>query len=209
MGFYPIFVDLGGRPCLVVGGGPVAERKVEGLLTAGAAVTVVSPVLTERLGRLAGEGVLRHLAREFRADDLAGFALAFVATDDGALNETVAHEARAAGVWVNAADDPARCDFILPAVLRRGDLTVAISTGGASPALTRALREELDAYLGQDYALLAELVGEVRRDLRARFRSPDAATWNRALDGDLRALLAAGRREEARRHLLERLGAAR
>jgi siroheme synthase-like protein len=111
-------------------------------------------------------------------------------------------------VWVNAADDPARCDFILPAVLRRGDLTVAISTGGASPALTRALREELDAYLTEDYAALAQLVSEVRRDLRARCRSPEAAAWKRALDGDLGVPVAAGRRDEARRHLLERLGVA-
>jgi siroheme synthase-like protein len=208
MGYYPIFIELRDRPVLVVGGGSVAERKVEGLLAAAAAVTVVSPALTPRLATLAACGRIRHEARPYQPGDLACFALGFVATGDERVNAAVAREGRRRGVWVNAADDPAHCDFILPSVLRRGDLTVAVGTGGTSPALARAVREELEAYLTDDYATLAEVVGEVRRELRARKRSPDAETWNRALGPDLRALVAAGRPEAAKRRLLERLGAA-
>ena len=114
---------------MVIGGGAVAERKVEGLLGAGAAVTVVSPTLTSRLTAWAREGRIVHREREYRSEDLAGAQLAFVATEDGRVNEAVAHDARAAGVWVNAADDPAHCDFILLSVLRRGHLVVAVTTG--------------------------------------------------------------------------------
>jgi uroporphyrin-III C-methyltransferase len=112
-------------------------------------------------------------------------------------------------VWVNAADDPAHCDFFLPSVLRRGPLLVAVATGGASPALARAVREEIEQLLTPDYALLAEVVAGVRRELRARGRRADAESWARALGGDLRRLVGEGRRDEARAWLLERLGACR
>lgn len=208
MSYYPLFVELAGRCCLVIGGGPVAERKVQGLVAAGAAVTVVSPDLTATLHGLAAAGRIGYTSRQYRAGDLAGFALAFVATDDGAVNGAVAREGRERGVWVNAADDPAHCDFILPAVVRRGPLTVAVGTDGASPALARIVREELEAHLPPEYAALAELVRDVRRELRVRRRSPAPETWHRALGPDLRSLVASGRRDEARRHLLERLGVA-
>lgn len=206
-GYYPILVDLADRPCLVLGGGAVAERKVDGLLAARARVTVVSPSLTGGLEARARGGEIRHLAREYRDGDLTGFALAFVATDDGAVSERVAREGRARGVWVNAADDPAHSDFILPSVLRRGELVVAVATGGASPALARAIREELEAYFPQDYAALVDVVADVRRELRRGARLPDWDAWRAALDGDLRRLVAEGRREEARDRLLSRLGA--
>jgi precorrin-2 dehydrogenase/sirohydrochlorin ferrochelatase len=205
--YYPLFLELAGRSCLVVGGGPVAERKVDGLLAAGAAVTVVSPAITAGLAALVADGRIRHVARGYRPSDLAGHRLAFVATDDGALNGAVAADGRDAGVWVNAADDPAHCDFILPSVLRRGPLQIAVATGGASPALSRAIREELEAYFTDDYAALAEIVAEVRQELHARGRRPAATTWSRALDGDLRRLLAEGHRAEAKARLARRLGA--
>lgn len=208
MSYYPIFVDLRDRPVLVVGGGAVAERKVEGLLAAGAQITVISPGLSERLTAWVETGRIHHLARAYRPGDVRAFQLAFVATGDGAVNAAIARDGRQRGVWVNAADDPAHCDFILPAVVRRGDLTVAVGTGGRSPALARAVREDLESYLGDDYALLVEVVGEVRRELRDQRRAPDAETWRQALGADVRALVAAGRTDEARRRLLERLGAA-
>ena len=204
---YPIFLDLKDRPCLVVGGGPVAERKVETLLGAGARVTVVSPGTTGRLKAWEKRGSIRYVKREYQWGDLIGYQLAFVATDDGEVNAAVAWEGRERGVWVNAADDPANCDFILPSVLRRGALVVAVATGGASPALSRAIREELEAYFTDDYTVLAEVVGDVRRELRAAACRSDAHAWRRALDADLRRLIAAGRREEAKAHLLGRLGA--
>src|SRR5439155_694298 len=125
MGCYPVVLELEGRQCLVVGGGAVAERKVEALLEAGARVTVISPTLTPHLASWAHDGKIHLVARAWERGDLAGHALVFVATDDGAVNAEVASEGRRWGVWVNAADDPEHCDFILPSVLRRGALTVA------------------------------------------------------------------------------------
>jgi siroheme synthase-like protein len=130
-----------------------------------------------------------------------------VATDSGAVNGAVAAEARARGVLVNCADDPTRCDFVLPSVLRRGPVTVAVSTGGASPIMARLLREEIEALLPDDCAALTEVVADARRVLRARGVSVDADRWRRAVDSELRLLVAAGRAADARRRLLERLGA--
>ena len=203
---YPIALDLTGRPCLVVGGGAVAERKVAALVEAGARVTVVSPSLTPALLRLATEAPLRWRPREYAAGDAAGFILVMVATDGRAVNAAVAAECRERGIWVNCADDPARCDFILPSVLRRGAVIVAVSTGGASPTMARLVREELDALLPREVAPLTEVMADVRRALREDGVSLDAERWRQALDGELRSLVAAGRTTEARARLRERLG---
>jgi len=208
VGFYPVFVELAGRRCVVIGGGPVAERKVAGLRDAGAAVTVVSPTLTPALATLARARAIAHRARVYEDGDLAGAALACVATGAAAVNAGVAAEGRRRGVWVNAADDPAHCDFILPSVLRRGALAVAVSTGGASPALARVVREDLEGQLGEDYATLVDVAGAVRRMLRTAQRSADAGRWAQALrDPTVRRLAAAGRRAAARRALRARLEA--
>ncbi|MBI1886402.1 MAG: bifunctional precorrin-2 dehydrogenase/sirohydrochlorin ferrochelatase [Chloroflexi bacterium] len=203
MRYYPIFLDVAEKPVVVIGGGEIALRKVEGLLDAAAAVTVVSPDLHLELAALVDAGRVRHLRREYRPGDLAGSVLAFVATDDRSVNSTVAAEGRQRRVWVNAVDDTPNCDFIMPSILRRSGLIVAISTSGASPALARKIREELEGFLTEDFALLLEVAGEVRQELRDRGVTIDAETWNRALDGSLRRLLAAGRRREAREQLLK------
>jgi len=207
MGYYPILLEMTDRPCLVVGGGRIAEGKVRALLEAGTAVTVVSPTLTPALAELVAEGRIGHRAREYEAGDLDGQALVFVATDDGSANAAVAADGRRRHVWVNAADDPAHCDFILPSVLRRGDLVVAVATGGASPALSRVIREELEAYFTDDYAALTGVVSDVRRDLRGRGRRVEPERWRAALAGDVRRLVADGRLDEARAHLSAELGA--
>lgn len=207
MGFYPIVLELEGCACLVVGGGVVAERKVEALLAAGARITVVSPQITDRLESRARAGRIRSVLRPYRHGDVAGYRLAFVATDDDALNDAVASEARARGIWVNVADDPAHCDFILPSVLRRGELTVAVSTGGASPALSRMIREELETYFTADYGVLARVVASARRELRRQGRLADGEAWHQALDPELRRLIAAGLEDEAQAYLVDRLGA--
>jgi siroheme synthase-like protein len=207
-GYYPVFLDLAQRRCLVVGGGPVAEGKVAGLLAAGARVTVVSPIVTERLAAWAAERRIVHEARPYRAGDLDGRQLAFTATDDPTVTAAVSADGRARGVWVNAADDPAHCDFILPAVIRRGRLAVAISTGGASPAAARAIREELEGYLTTAHAALVELAAEARADLRRRGRSAPAARWQAALGARLRRLVAARRYRQARTHLSRSLESA-
>lgn len=206
--YYPVFLDLADRPCLVVGGGPVAEGKVEGLLAAGARVTVVSPAVTPRLAAWAETGRVQHLPREYRPGDLAGRRLALVATDDRTVSGAVAAEGRERGIWVNAADEPARCDFILPAVIRRGRLAVAVSTGGASPAAARAIREELEGYLTDEHAMLVEVAADLRRDLRKRAVTPSAARWRSALDGTLKRLIKGGRYRQARARLARSLESA-
>lgn len=206
MGYYPIFLDMAGRSCVVIGGGAVAERKVEGLLQVGANVAIISPSLSSKLGSLVSQGKVRHIARPYQAGDLKGYSLAFVATDNGEVNAAVAQEGRKRGVWVNAADDPAHCDFILPSVLRRGELVAAVATGGTSPALSRAIREELEAYFTEDYAMLAEIAAEVRRELKGYSFVPTPEAWQNALNTDLRRLIKEGKREEAKAYLIERLG---
>lgn len=207
MGYYPIFVELAGRRCLVIGGGPEAQRKVEGLLAAGGRVNVVSPTLTDDLQRLLAEGSITHEEREYRPGDLEGYDVCMVATDDGLVNAEVAAEGKRVRVWVNAADDTENCDFILPAVIRSGDITLAASTGGASPALARRLREELTAYLTEEMPALADLLREVRLELRSRGLKPDAEVWQEAIDEELRVLLAQRKHKQAKRRLLEGLGA--
>ena len=203
---FPVMLDLEGRECLVVGGGVVAARKVAGLLDAGARVTVVSPVLAPTVLEIARDGRLRWWPREYAEGDVAGFALVMVATDDDTVNARIAVEGRDRSVWVNCADDPKHCDFILPSVLRRGAVTVAVSTGGRSPTMARLVREELDALLPRDVAPVTEVMADVRRALREGGVTLDAERWRQALDGELRSLVAAGRTTEARARLRERLG---
>jgi len=207
MGFYPLFLEMNQRRCAVVGGGAVAERKVEGLLSAGAGVTIISPAITEGLRDLLARGAIGHVAREYRSGDLAGYDLVFVAADDAQVNAAVCRDARPQDVWVNSADDPDHCDFILPAVIRRGNLMVAVSTGGASPAATRAIREELEGYFTDDYVQLVQVAAEVRTELKAKSRSVGAGAWNSALKGEFRRLIRAGQPEQAKEFLLTTLGA--
>lgn len=205
MRYYPVFLDLQDRPVVVIGGGEVALRKVEGLLEAGARVTLISPELHPGLARLAAQGRVRHIGRGYRPGDLEGYLLAFVATDDRAVNTRVAAEARQRRIWINAVDDPPNCDFIVPGIVRRGRLVVAVSTSGGSPAVARKLREELEGYLTEEYAQLLELAAEVRQELRERGIQVEPKVWNAALDSGLRDLLAHGRRAEAKERLLRSL----
>lgn len=207
MAYYPIFVEMKDRPCLVIGGGREAQRKVNGLLAAGARITVVAPKLTGSLEQLLAAGDIECLQREYQEGDVEGYEVVMVATDDGAINAEVAAEGKRRRVWVNAADDPTNCDFILPAVIRRGAITLAASTGGASPALARRLREELEAYLTEEMPALADLLREVRGDLSSRGIKPDAELWQEAIDEQLRVLLAQRKYRQAKARLLRSLGA--
>lgn len=207
MAYYPIFVELQDRPCLVIGGGREAQRKVEGLLAASGRVTVLAPKLTRQLQRLLAAGEIDCVHREYREGDLEGFEMCVVATDDGAVNNQAAAEGKRRRVWVNATDDPANCDFILPSVIRRGAITLAASTGGMSPAMARRLREELEAYLTDEMPALAELLSEVRGDLRSRGIALEPEVWQEAIDEDLRVLLAQRKYRQAKARLLESLGA--
>jgi len=169
---------------------------------------VISPDVTDAVAGLSKQKAIRVTARRYEDGDLDGFELAFVATDDPQVNAAVYREGRSRGVWVNSADDPARCDFILPSVLRRGDLTVAVSTGGTSPALARTVREELELYFTQEYESLAKLAAEVREELSNRSITVPFETWRRALSGEVRQLLMHSDFTRAKSHLLKELGIA-
>ncbi len=163
MDYYPIFLDIRGKSCLVVGGGRVAERKVAGLLAAGARVYVAARSLTGKLKGLAEAGQIEYLGPEYRVEHLDGRVLAMVATDDESLNRRVAEEAESRGVLVNVADVPELCRFILPALVSQGPLALAVSTGGASPAAARMIREELEARFGPEWGDFLNLMALVRR----------------------------------------------
>jgi precorrin-2 dehydrogenase/sirohydrochlorin ferrochelatase len=179
---YPILVDLAGRPTVVVGGGPVAERKVRGLLAAGAAVRLVSPEVTPALADMAAGGEIVVEARSWRPGDLAGAVLAVAATGDPAVNARVAEEGRASGVLVNRVDDPDLGGFTVPAVLRRGDLTVAVATSGRTPGLAGALRRRLEGVFGPEWAELVELLAADRGSLPL---AADQAAWDGLLGPDV------------------------
>ena len=206
MSFFPIYLEMRGRRCLVIGGGAVAERKIANLLEAGAEVTVISPDASENVARWSKNNSIQLEARCYQNGDLDGYELAFVATDDDRVNASVYQEGKSRGVWVNAADDPAHCDFILPSVLRRGDLTVAVSSGGQSPALARTIREELEIYFSREYEQLAQLAAETRAELHRRALHVPFETWRRALSGDVRQFLMRGEIARAKSHLLKELG---
>jgi precorrin-2 dehydrogenase/sirohydrochlorin ferrochelatase len=206
MRYYPVFLDLQGKPVVVIGGGHVAYQKMVNLVKSGAQTTVVSPELNDDMAALKATGAYRHIERDYQPGDLDGYLLAFVATDDGAINTVVAKEARERGIWVNAVDDVPNCDFIMPGIAQRGDITVAISTAGRSPAMARKLREELEEFLSDDWLRLLDLCAEVRADLRARGIVIDADTWSAALDDGLRRLVANERMGQAKSRLLRSLG---
>jgi len=168
--YYPLCLDISGKRCVVVGGGNVAERKVERLLACGARVEVVAKALTPVLAAWKGEGRIVHREADFEEAHLSGASLVIGATDDETVNGRIAKNARARGIPVNIVDDPARCDFILPSVVERGDLLIAVSTGGKSPALARKVREELEEAYGPEYAVLLEILGELREKVIASGR---------------------------------------
>ena len=172
MKYYPVCLDVAGKKCVVVGGGEVAERKVKRLVECGACVTVVGKVLTPSLRAMTAEGRIEHVTADYDEAYIHGAFLVIGATDRDEVNERISHEARERNILVNIADDPARCDFILPSLFRRGDLLFAISTGGKSPALATKLREELESHYGPEYATFLDLLGELREKIVARGHPP-------------------------------------
>jgi len=170
---FPMFVKLAARRCLVVGAGPLAESKIESLLRTGAEVVVVAPEATPRVQALAAGNKLHWLRRAFADGDLAGAFLAVAATSSPEINRTVFHQCRRRGVLCNAVDDPSHCDFYYPAVVQRGGLQIAISTGGASPALAARLRQEMEEQFAPEYADWLHDVAEKRQQILAAQLAPD------------------------------------
>jgi siroheme synthase-like protein len=208
--YYPIFLNISGKKCVVVGGGQVALRKVKALLDAGADVRVISPDLCPELNRLAEAGEIAVEKKAFQPGDLEGALIAVAATDDDSINLEVAKESRGKGVLVNVTDDLGNSDFIVPSCLRRGDITIAVSTAGRSPALARKIRTRLEENLAGEYAALALLIDEVRMEIKSQGIKVNGEDWQKALDVDLLiSLLKKGDREQAKNLLLSNLKALR
>jgi precorrin-2 dehydrogenase/sirohydrochlorin ferrochelatase len=173
MRYYPIQLDIRGRSCLVVGGGGVGTRKVKSLLACGAQVTVVSPAVTDGLRGLAARGDITLLEREYASGDLQGMFLVIGATDDDGLNRRVSADCERLRILCNISDRPEICNFILPAVVRRGDLVIAVSTSGKSPAVGNRLRQSLQSQFGEEYAVMLDLLGAIRERLLAEAHAPE------------------------------------
>ncbi|MHB8440401.1 MAG: precorrin-2 dehydrogenase/sirohydrochlorin ferrochelatase family protein [Acidimicrobiales bacterium] len=203
---YPVGLVVRGRPCLVVGGGRVAARKVASLLRCGAAVTIVAPEVHEALSALVAEGLIESIdgpplhvqLRPYEAGEASRYRLVVTATGDVAVDRQVYEDAEAAGVWVNSADDPEHCTAVLPAVWRHGEVHVAVSTGGTSPALASWLRDQVAVAMADGLTPLAELVAEARLAVKAAGRSTESVDWGALLRGPLPGLVRKGRLEEAR-----------
>lgn len=174
MQYYPVNLDVKDRNCLVVGGGRVGSRKVRNLLECGARVTVISPEATPELEELAGQGQIQWHTRDYRASDLDDTFLVIGATDDQRLNRKIHQDAEMVQRLCNIADQPDLCNFILPAIMRQGDLMIAVSTGGKSPAFAKHLRHQLEKHYGPEYGALLQLMGAIRKRLLAEEHAPEA-----------------------------------
>jgi siroheme synthase-like protein len=204
--YYPIFFNLQGKRCVVIGGGKVALRKVKMLLECEAVVTVISPEFRREISRLSKEKEIHLIQREYKAGDLKDAMIAIACTDMKKVNRKVVDEAKKAGVLINVADDPESSDFIIPSFFRRENLTVAVSTAGVSPALARKIRTKLEKDFGEEYASLLSLIGEVRSTIKRKGYIVDGKTWQDALDlGLLMRLVKAGQWEKAKTLLVNQL----
>ncbi len=204
--YYPLFLNLKGRKCTVLGGGQVALRKVTALLKHTEDVTVISPRLCAGLGKLAASGKIRAIRRVYQAGDLDGVSIAIIATSNNAVNSQATAEARDQKVLVNVVDNPEQSDFIVPSVVRRGNLTMAISTGGCSPSLARKIRKKLEQEFAPDYASLTLMIADVRATIKKRGIKVSSRDWQEAIDLDAMIdLIRQGCAQKAREILLNRL----
>jgi len=164
--YFPVFLNVRGKPCVVVGGGSIGSRKASALVEAGAVVTVVSPTTGKSLLDHVSEGTVRHVRRHYQTGDLKGCLLAYAATGLAEVDEAMMAEARNEGVLINVVDRSSMCDFIAPAVVRRGDITLAISTNGKSPGLAKLIRRKLERVVTPAYAEVLSLVADKRSELK-------------------------------------------
>ncbi|HTN43162.1 MAG TPA: bifunctional precorrin-2 dehydrogenase/sirohydrochlorin ferrochelatase [Nitrospiria bacterium] len=208
MRYFPAFLDLQGRSAVVIGGGRIAERKVLTLLACGARVTVVSPGLTPKLSYLVQAGAIRGHARRWRPVDLKEAFLIMATTDDRKANAEIARRAQADSRLVNIADDPARCNVIMPSVITRGDLIIAVSTSGKSPSLARRIRRELEGSFGAEYGKFICLLGSIRKQVQSRV--PSMARRRRILQrlaaSDLLTLLRQGKKRQVQKRIQQIVG---
>jgi siroheme synthase-like protein len=204
--YYPIFLNLQGKKCVVIGGGRVALRKVTTLLDCGADITVISTKPHAKISKLFKNRAIRLVRRNYKPGDLKGAALSVAATHVDEINRKVAVESKKNGTLVNVVDHAELSDFIVPSFFRRGDLSVAVSTSGMSPALAKKIRVKLEKNIGMEYAYLLSLISETRSEIKRKGLRVSAKTWQESLDLDsLMLLLKTGQSEKAKAHLLGKL----
>jgi len=204
--YYPIFLSIQGKNCVVIGGGNVALRKVKALLDCGAKVTLISPKPHPQIVKLSKGRAIHFIQRDYEKEDLEEAVIAFACTDVKKVNRKVAEDAKKVGVLVNVADDPGPSNFIIPSFFRRGNLTIAVSTAGVSPALARKIRMKLEKSFGKEYALLLSIIGEVRSAMKKKGIILGGEAWQEMLDLEsLIQLLQAGQREKAKTYLIGKL----
>jgi uroporphyrin-III C-methyltransferase / precorrin-2 dehydrogenase / sirohydrochlorin ferrochelatase len=198
--YFAAFLDLRGKMAVVVGGGEIGEGKVEALLRSGARVTVVAPDVAERLAQWSRSGTIVHVAKRFEPQDLEGAAIAIAATDDATTNTAVAKAARSRGIPVNVVDDASQSTFIMPAVVDRGPVQIAVSTAGASPVIATRIASLVSGAVPAGYGRLAALAREFRAAAKVRFADVAArrAFWQRVVDGPIGRAVLDGREAEAR-----------
>ncbi len=208
MRYYPINLDIQNRNCLVVGGGSVGTRKVTTLIKCGAKVTVVSPVISERLMELRKSAPLKLKARQYRSADLEGMFLVIGATDNEPLNRQISADAESCNILCNIADRPAVCNFILPSIVQRDDLVITISTSGKSPALAKKLRQTLESQFDVEYGVLLELLGAIRKKLLSQAHQPEVhkPLFEQLINSDLIAMIRDDNIEEINKLLFDVLG---
>ncbi len=202
--YYPLFMDIEGKPCLVVGGGAVAEQKVLSLLDCGAQVTVISPDLTPALQTLVADRFIWK-PRTYVSGDVDGYLLVICATDDTLVNGQVFREAETRNIPSNVVDVPSLCRFIVPSIVRQGDLCIAVSTGGKSPTMAKEIRRSLEKQFGPEYATLLDLLGRYRPDMKERYPNDPAIRmkkWEELTESDLIDLIRDGKTEEAEKRVV-------
>jgi precorrin-2 dehydrogenase/sirohydrochlorin ferrochelatase len=208
MRYYPIHLDIQNKNCLVVGGGGVGTRKVLTLLQCGASVTVVSPEISDRLQDLAESARLTLKPRPYRTEDLEGVFLVIGASDDETLNRRISSDAERRNTLCNIADQPEKCNFILPSIVRRDDLVITISTSGRSPALAKKLRKKLERRFGPEYGEFLKLMGAIRSKLLSQAHEPEAhkPLFEQLIDSNLIALIQQGQTKDINALLAKILG---
>ncbi|HPD56897.1 MAG TPA: bifunctional precorrin-2 dehydrogenase/sirohydrochlorin ferrochelatase [Smithellaceae bacterium] len=205
MKYYPVFWNITGKKCVVVGGGEVAQRKALRLIDCGAKVFVISPALTGELASLKDKNEIIHIAGKYSPSYIEDAALVISATDDDEVNAAVSRDARTRGIPVNVVDDPQKCDFILPSLVERGDLTIAVGTAGNSPALARHLREEMEKTYGEEYAALNNILGQLRPKMEKN-AEVGKAWFERLMGAGLLDALRRKNREKAKQIVREATG---
>ena len=187
MMFYPVYLNLKNKAVVVIGGGEIAARKIESLIGTGASITVISPQVTPQIEALAQAKQLDLHLRAYASGDCDAAMLVFSATDDPVVSDRVFQDATLSGAWINTSDQPALCSFIMPAVVRRGDVAIAISTGGTSPGLAARLRQKSAEIIGPEYGQMAQLLSKARLEIRHRIQgaAERKALHDRILDSDI------------------------